>query len=161
MVAGKDREGERVRPAKSFSAGGTYAITHVESKRCYSGQTADLSRRLSYHRSRLAADRHHNRALQRDWNNYGSTAFRFEVVSRFQTEHDFSMRYRAERLLIAANGPALSYNLLSADEQRRDDCGELLLPRVLKLNADQWKAFDEMGGMEWLRKLIERAKGPK
>lgn len=145
-------------PKKPYSAGGTYAITHIESERSYSGQTSDLAQRLPYHWSRLTAGRHHNSVLQRDWSTYGPTAFRFEILSRFQTERDSWGGHSAEQLLIKAKGPALSYNLLSAAEQRRDSNGELLLFRMLKLNAKQWQVFDDAGGMTWLRNLIDRAK---
>ncbi len=143
----------------ALSAGGTYRITHAASGRSYAGQTINLASRFSYHRTRLACGLHHNRLLQLDWNQYGAEAFTFEVVSRFADEYDRSRRHSEERALIAANGPALSYNLLSADERRRDGSGALLVTRALKLSAEHWQAFDDAGGMEWLRNLIERTKG--
>jgi len=31
----------------------------------------------------------------------------------------------------------------------------------MRLKPAHWAKIEAMGGMEWLRKLIERAKGPK
>ena len=157
MDTGQNRQSE----VAEMKAAGTYAIRHAESGRRYVGQTLDLAARFRYHRSRLNCGRHHNIALQRDWQRDGADAFVFEIVNRFRTETEIDRRHCAERLLIAATDPALSYNFLSADVTRRDGAGMILKPRVLKLNAGHWQAFDELGGMAWLRKLIDRAKPPK
>lgn len=145
-----------MKAAKQTADGGIYAIKNLLSARSYVGQTINLTSRLSYHRSRLICGQHHNRVLQRDWNALGPEAFSFEVLSRFESEKEASMRHRTERLLIAATGAALSYNLLSADECKRADDGQPLMPRVIKLTAEQWASFDANGGMEALRKLIDR-----
>ena len=141
-----------------MSDGGLYLISHIASMRCYAGCTNNLERRFAYHRTRLNNGRHHNVALQGDWLLYGADGFKFEVVSRFQSAKEFSLRHRDEKALIASCDPLLSYNLLSEAVRRKDSDGLPLKHRVLKLNAEQWAAFDDLGGMEWLRKLIDRAR---
>lgn len=37
---------------------------------------------------------------------------------------------------------------------------ERLVQRSIRLRPAQWKKFDAAGGIEWLRKLIDRAKPP-
>lgn len=38
---------------------------------------------------------------------------------------------------------------------------EKLVQRSIRLAPAQWAKFDAAGGIEWLRKLIDRAKPPK
>ncbi len=38
---------------------------------------------------------------------------------------------------------------------------EKLVQRSIRLSADHWTKIDAHGGLDWLRKLIDRAKPPK
>ena len=38
---------------------------------------------------------------------------------------------------------------------------EKLMQRSIRLLPKQWEKFDAAGGIDWLRKLIDRAKPPK
>lgn len=154
MGARKDQESKRSR----VSVGGTYRITHTRTGRSYIGCTRNLVQRFSYHRTMLNRGKHHNAALQRDWSIDGPESFSFEIVARFQNDREVWHRHDDEKSLIRACGPVLSYNLISSAERRSDATGAALKQRVIKLNAEQWEAFDAQGGMEWLRALIDRAR---
>lgn len=103
----------------TYRDGGIYVIVHIVSARRYAGCTNNLARRFTHHRTRLRNGFHINPVLQRDWATYGESAFKFEIVERFQTEADVWRRFHTERTLINSCDPALSYNLLSADERKR------------------------------------------
>lgn len=143
------------------SDGGTYAIVHIATARRYAGCTNNLARRFAHHRTRLRNGFHHNKVLQRDWATHGESAFKFEIVERFKNKNDESRRWGAERTLINSCDPALSYNVLNADECRQDGNGLWLKSHVIKLHDGHWVAFEALGGVDWLRKLIDRAKPPK
>lgn len=140
--------------------GGIYSINNTASGRRYFGSTGNLSKRMGHHRSMLRCGRHHNKVLQRDWLTDGEESFRFEIVSEFLNEKQEMHRWRLEREAIASVDPGMAYNLLDVFERKHDLSGEKLVPHVLKMNAAEWVAFNEFGGIEWLRKLIQRAKPP-
>ena len=144
-----------------MTEGGLYTITHTASNRCYVGSAANLARRFAHHRSRLNNGKHHNNPLQRDWADFGAGAFRFDVVARFDTAREVRRRFVAERDLLASFPPELTYNAMGERERALDAEGKPLVGRVVKLSADQWEDFDALGGLDWLRALIKRAKEPK
>ncbi len=59
---------------------GIYGIRHIESGRVYVGQSIDVNRRFTEHKSELRNDKHYNLYLQRAWNKYGELAFSFIVL---------------------------------------------------------------------------------
>lgn len=61
---------------------GVYAITHTSTGKCYVGSTVNLNKRRNEHFGSLRRGDHHSLKLQRAWNNYGETAFKFEVLVR-------------------------------------------------------------------------------
>lgn len=59
--------------------GGLYAIVGPKGK-MYIGQTQGFARRWVEHKSALRGNRHHCISLQRSWNKYGESAFRFQPM---------------------------------------------------------------------------------
>jgi len=59
---------------------GVYRIVCSADNRTYVGSAVDLEKRKREHFSALAANRHHNRYLQRAYNKYGNNCFIFEVI---------------------------------------------------------------------------------
>lgn len=59
---------------------GIYEIRNTASGAVYVGQSVDTEKRMYDHRLALVGDRHPNKLLQEDWNDYGSKAFTFEHV---------------------------------------------------------------------------------
>lgn len=66
---------------------GIYFIVHRKSKRAYVGQSIDIIKRWTYHRSALNSNTHHCKYLQRLWNKYGQDNFQFRIV-RYCDAHD-------------------------------------------------------------------------
>lgn len=61
-------------------ATGIYAIVHMESGRCYVGQSVCISKRWSRHRGDLRRGKHSSRHLQNCWDKYGEGAFEFLIL---------------------------------------------------------------------------------
>ena len=59
---------------------GVYEIRHVGSGRTYIGSSVEIEVRMNRHRWMLVENRHDNIHLQRAWNKYGESAFRFDIV---------------------------------------------------------------------------------
>jgi group I intron endonuclease len=61
---------------------GVYKIVCVPTKRSYIGSTKLLKTRSKDHLRQLREHRHDNSALQKDWDIYGETRFKFSVIER-------------------------------------------------------------------------------
>lgn len=59
---------------------GIYIILHKKSKKWYVGQSEDIWKRWSVHKTGLKYGEHHCQHLQRMWNKYGEDAFLFKIV---------------------------------------------------------------------------------
>lgn len=59
---------------------GIYSITNTVSGKRYIGQSKNIDRRFSDHRSLLSSGKHSNPHLQNSYNLYGGDAFDFEIV---------------------------------------------------------------------------------
>jgi len=62
------------------AAAGVYRISCIPTGKVYVGSARSIRRRWRRHVALLTTGAHHNRHLQRAWNKYGETAFRFDVV---------------------------------------------------------------------------------
>lgn len=75
---------------------GVYAITHIETGRCYIGSTRrSFSSRWCSHKALLRAGKHHSRHLQNAWNKYGEGAFAFSILMTCKPEDAVSNEQRA------------------------------------------------------------------
>jgi group I intron endonuclease len=59
---------------------GIYKITCIDNDKVYIGQSIDIKRRWSNHRSKLNNNKHDNDYLQKAWNKYGSLDFTHEII---------------------------------------------------------------------------------
>src|SRR5215467_14280564 len=59
---------------------GVYRVRNTVNGRSLVGASADLPAMLNRHRAQLRLGVHFNRALQKDWNEFGPEAFEFEVL---------------------------------------------------------------------------------
>jgi group I intron endonuclease len=59
---------------------GIYVIECIPTGERYVGSSEDIDRRWSTHRSQLKRQIHHSKLLQARWNEFGATAFRFQVI---------------------------------------------------------------------------------
>ncbi len=58
-----------------------YSIKCVVNNMCYIGSAANFKTRKLTHLSKLKRGKHHNKALQLDYNKYGLNSFVIEVIS--------------------------------------------------------------------------------
>jgi len=65
-------------PRKKIS--GIYRIVNSENGKVYIGSASCIGGRKKVHEYRLKSGNHHSVKLQRAWNKYGESAFRFEVI---------------------------------------------------------------------------------
>jgi group I intron endonuclease len=65
---------------------GIYQIVHIESGKCYVGQTINLNKRWTEHRWHLAQGSHHTSRLQRAWKKHGSSAFQFKILEECEPD---------------------------------------------------------------------------
>ena len=92
---------------------GTYYILNLVNHRIYIGLSWHLRQRFKAHYSTLKSGRHHNVALQQDWNSFGAQSFEFGVlVEDTYTKND---QYRTfEDMFIhiyRSDDPVYGYNL--------------------------------------------------
>ena len=77
-------EPDRKRLTREYKEGkrpiGVFRVRNTVNGKCFVGSSKDLSAILNRHRFTLEHGSHANRALQRDWNEFGAEAFVFEVV---------------------------------------------------------------------------------
>jgi hypothetical protein len=59
---------------------GVYRVRNTVNGRSLVGASADLPAMLNRHRAQLRLGAHANRALQRDWNEFGPQAFEFHIL---------------------------------------------------------------------------------
>ena len=65
---------------------GIYKITNTVTGKFYIGSAVNIKSRWADHRSRLGANKHHNRHLQNSWNKHGEDSFTFEVLEYCEKE---------------------------------------------------------------------------
>ena len=59
---------------------GIYCIYNLANRKCYVGQAKDIEKRWKEHRQKLRRGKHDNEHLQRAWQMYGESTFRFMVL---------------------------------------------------------------------------------
>lgn len=65
-------------------------------------KSTDMRARLNRHRAELQFGKHHNKALQKDWNEFGSSSFQFdyvEVLPHLRDKPDYDPAEDLELLL--------------------------------------------------------------
>ncbi|MFQ5938322.1 MAG: GIY-YIG nuclease family protein, partial [Acidiferrobacterales bacterium] len=67
--------------SKRRSKAGVYVIKHTPSGTLYVGQADDVCERWQEHRKRLRASTHHNKGLQKLWNESAEKDFQYECCT--------------------------------------------------------------------------------
>lgn len=65
---------------------GIYSITNTKNGKRYIGSAVNIEKRWRDHRRELRAGKHRSGHLQRAWNRYGESFFRFEVLTTCEPE---------------------------------------------------------------------------
>lgn len=71
---------------------GIYKITNLKSNKFYIGSSNDIPKRWKQHISGLNNNKHHNFHLQKSWNKYGETSFKFEIIDIVNDSNDLFSR---------------------------------------------------------------------
>ena len=79
---------------------GIFLITNTANGRTLLGSSANLHGPLNRHRFMLSIGRHHNQALQDDWNQFGPDAFAFEILEVVRPSDDPSFSVEDELTLL-------------------------------------------------------------
>src|SRR5437588_12775586 len=78
---------------------GIYRVRNTVNEKSLVGKSVDLPAMLNRQRSQLRMGGHTNRALQKDWDEYGAEAFEFEVLDTLtipdQADYDPAADLRA------------------------------------------------------------------
>jgi group I intron endonuclease len=92
-----------------------YRIVNKESGKQYIGQSVNYKKRWRLHRYYLNNNSHHNEFLQNAWIKYGEEAFRFELITEFQSRDELNT---AEALHIEVSGSLYpnGYNLVKGGD---------------------------------------------
>lgn len=69
-----------------------YKIVCTVNNKVYIGQTTDYNKRIKNHMRELKGNRHSNKLLQEDFNRYGLTNFRFDIIEENINENDRLLR---------------------------------------------------------------------
>jgi group I intron endonuclease len=113
---------------------GLYKITCLKNQKFYIGQSCNVLSRLGRHTDSLENDRHDCIELQKDFNKYGKSYFKFEVLkwgSEFNSKVD---RQEHENLLLKSILTVNSYNKHSTLETFSARCVKIYNKVYLSLN---------------------------
>lgn len=124
-----------------------YKITNIINDMVYFGSTRDFQARKKQHLEDLFNKKHHNRKLQKDFDKYGISAFKFEIVQYFKTQKEMLIH---EYQLI--NSIDNVYNI-----QKKD----YTLEGKDKLNKNQRVYVQKTGGVIIVLKKDRKKKTPK
>jgi hypothetical protein len=67
---------------------GVYRIRNTRTNKSYIGCGTDLPAKINRHKAELKFGSHRNRELQEDWNLFGGSSFRFEVLDELDHKED-------------------------------------------------------------------------
>jgi len=93
---------------KRIKKSGVYKILNEVNSKFYIGSSKDIIGRFSTHRTKLKANKHHNRHLQNAWNMYGENAFIFSILDECLSEREVLLK--TEQHYIDTLNP--QYNIL-------------------------------------------------
>lgn len=88
---------------------GIYKITNTFNNKIYIGQSKDVKERKAQHFNKLRANKHSNKNMQADYNQYGQF-FTFEVIERCRLER-LNEREQYWIAYYNSNDAAKGYNL--------------------------------------------------
>lgn len=119
---------------------GIYTVTNTVSGTVYGGQARNIRKRWEVHRSTLENGKHRNGYLQRAWNKYGASVFRFEVILdlRAAPPEGLAQRLNEEEIAALRRFPE-TYNLMEAGFSgtiASDSTRQLLSQQRLAIWAD-------------------------
>lgn len=126
---------------------GVYTLTNTINGRKYYGRSADINRRWTDHVRGLNTNRHGNKFLQADWDEYGEEAFKFEVY-RHTADEEFA-EFLEWKLI--RDDPAC-YNILRSEPPKERQAKE----NVVRLEDSVTPVTLTKRGLIWhMRKMVD------
>ena len=119
-----------------------YCIENKMNGKRYVGVTRQFRRRQQQHLTGLRHGRHPNKPLQRDWDRFGESAFRFCVLEEI-TEETNTARLETRWIAAFRSGNGL-YNIGSGKTRVRSDDPPGFRRMRLGLYADQFEGLDRL-----------------
>jgi len=80
---------------------GVYAVSNSHDEKVFVGFAADLPARINRHKAELRFKSHRNRELQKMWNSYGESAFKFEILEMLDHEEKIQVSPEEELCVLA------------------------------------------------------------
>lgn len=71
---------------------GIYQIRNIINNKLYIGSSSNFLRRQATHFKSLAANKHHSKYLQRSYNKYGKSNFKFEIIAKSPREKHYLLK---------------------------------------------------------------------
>jgi group I intron endonuclease len=141
---------------------GIYKITNLINNKCYIGQTNNIPRRWSEHKSALNRNLHHNEHLQKSWLRYGEINFKFEVLEYCSLEDlntleefyvsKFNSYKRGYNRTVGADGKGKIITKETREKIRKARLGTKMKEEVKEhlrnINANPVKATNKKTGEE-------------
>lgn len=79
---------------------GVFLLRNMVNDKIFLGVSQDLHGIINRHKFQLMRGGHPNKTLQKEWNEYGSESFAFEILDQLQPRPDPDFDYRAELLFL-------------------------------------------------------------
>ena len=99
---------------------GIYKITCIENSRVYIGQSKSIRSRWVSHKSSLNCKKGKTNALlQEDWDRFGETKFKFEVVKILPKDRTILLKEEAREIYKVFRSGVATYNAMITSEQRK------------------------------------------
>lgn len=112
---------------------GVYTITNLKTKKIYLGCTDNFKSRFQNHKSQLKRNVHGNKHLQKAWNKYGESHFKFEILVNCTVDLLASEESYWANMLDCHN-PKFGYNIKSTtpDTKRLTTSDKIRISNKLK-----------------------------
>lgn len=81
---------------QSKSQMGVFQIKNVNTGQVFIDYSTDVNAKWNRHLSELRFGSHRNKTLQKDWKQFGESAFKFEILSEMEYQDDSNPDYNKE-----------------------------------------------------------------
>ncbi|WP_379354881.1 MULTISPECIES: NUMOD3 domain-containing DNA-binding protein [unclassified Paenibacillus] len=92
---------------------GIYQIVNMINQKIYVGSSKNIGYRFSRHKKELKLGIHHNRYLQRAWNNYGKESFKLQIIEIVEAQDKLIEREQHWLDKLSSYNQLVGYNLAS------------------------------------------------
>lgn len=99
-----------------------YVVSCVDTKKIYIGASYNVEKRLMNHRASLRSNKHPIKEMQEDWNKFGESSFKFQILEVAQTPNElYSLEDKYIWGFHELNSNCLYNKALSLKKKKRDE----------------------------------------